>query len=130
MFTEITALQLSEILFIKLHLVFINGFPIALILPCCTLWIAGLLLIHVIYYVLHCQTNCILYSGSSPNGRTHEQTALLTAAFAKPRFSQLPLTCKLCILAPVTVTILVSWGCPLMSASTVLGDNYYSQLSL
>ena len=35
------------------------------------------------------------YSGSSPNGHSRNQTALLTTAFTKPHFSQLPY--KLCI---------------------------------
>ena len=34
------------------------------------------------------------YSGSSPNGHSHKQTALLTATFTKPHLSQLPY--KLC----------------------------------
>ena len=37
----------------------------------------------------------VRYSGSSPYGRCRKRTALLTAAFTKPPFSQLPN--KLCI---------------------------------
>ena len=35
------------------------------------------------------------YSESSPNGHSRKRTALLTATFTQPRFSQLPY--KLCI---------------------------------
>ena len=35
------------------------------------------------------------YSGSSSNGHCRKRTALLTTAFKKPCFSQLP--CKLCV---------------------------------
>ena len=41
-----------------------------------------------------CKRNMV-YSGSSPNGHSQKQTALLTTAFTKPSLSQLPY--KLCI---------------------------------
>ena len=44
-----------------------------------------------------CQKGCSLYvnKGSTPNGHSRERTALITSAFTKPLFSELPH--KLCI---------------------------------
>ena len=44
-----------------------------------------------------CQKGCLLYvnKGSTPNGHSRKRTALITSAFTKPLFSELPY--KLCI---------------------------------
>ena len=44
-----------------------------------------------------CQKGCSLYvnKGSTPNGHSRKRTALITSAFTKPLFSELPY--KLCI---------------------------------
>ena len=43
----------------------------------------------------HMTSLLFCYSGSSPNGHSRKRTALLTATFTKPRFSELPY--NLCI---------------------------------
>ena len=67
-----------------------------------------------------------IYNAVEANGHSGKRTALLTAAFTKPRFPQL--TYELCIFplisrkrpAPVKDTLFTSRGCPLTRASTVL----------
>ena len=67
-------------------------------------------------------------SGSSPNGHSRKQTALLTAAFTKHHFSQPPYKLYDIVSyyipgkrpAPVTRTFATSRGFPLTRASTVL----------
>ena len=66
-----------------------------------------------------------IYNAVEANGHSGKRTALLTAAFTKPRFPQL--TYELCIFplisrkrpAPVKDTLFTSRGCPLTRASTV-----------
>ena len=78
-----------------------------------------------------CQKGYSLYvnRGSTSNGHSRKRTALITAAFTKPLFSEL--SYKLCIFyipvrarkrppATVTGTFSASQGCPLIRASIVL----------